>query len=484
MPRRIALPFCLPCSIAAQAASADFEVDPGFAAAQSPSGWRRLYFSSAVADERGVAFARTADGGYVVCLSVPGGDGGAQVGLVRLDANGATVASGFGSDGKVLRDTYFSSVDDMAIDAQGRIVVIGSAPGGGAGDFGVFRFLADGSDDGNFGNGGRVRFGFDVSGTIYDDVPISVLVQADSKIVVAGNTQNMAAQTPFEIGMVRFNVDGSVDSGFGDLADGAGGRRGTRTSFVAGNNAGVAKILRVADDQLLVAGTSTYSATDTDFAARLLTGAGNAMTDEGGAAAATITLPFDIAADDGTLFDRVRDAALADPSTIVLAGTASGTAAAACIVVHAPVGISPPALGEDTSFLGNGVSSYAYRFVAASPYHLEASGVVVDAGRRTLLAGLYEDSTLHSGLVMRVTADGREDWGLVGPFNWRSYSAPTSIGHASGYTYFSRILLDGVQPVLLGSSVDSAQMSSSDFDAVVTRLIVDTIFRNDFELAP
>src|SRR5690606_37697214 len=79
------------------------------------------------ANEYGVAIAKTADGGFVVAARLEGGAAGARIGLFRLDRVGNHVTN-FGNNGKVFKDAWLSWVSDMAIDAQGRIVVLGSSP--------------------------------------------------------------------------------------------------------------------------------------------------------------------------------------------------------------------------------------------------------------------------------------------------------------------------------------------------------------------
>jgi len=111
--------------------------------------------------------------------------------------------------------------NDLAIQTDGKIVVAGASGifslGGEKGptpspletprkDFTVARYNTDGSLDSTFGSGGTVTT---VIGD--DSVANAVALQSDGKIVVAGNSQ-WATQ---RITVVRYNADGSLDNTFG-----------------------------------------------------------------------------------------------------------------------------------------------------------------------------------------------------------------------------------------------------------------------------
>jgi hypothetical protein len=195
-------------------------VDPSFAASASPANWRRIY-SAGTVDERGIAVARMPDGGFVALISVPGGTVGNKIGLVRYGADGALFAGTFGSGGKVIKDGQLVEVRAMTVDSQGRIVVVGTAPGpGGVKDFGVLRFLADGSDDTSFGVGGRVAVGMEPVVAASDDQPVAVVEQVLSggvtRLVIAGNSLMTTGGGPLQrLGMIGLRNDGTLDPDFG-----------------------------------------------------------------------------------------------------------------------------------------------------------------------------------------------------------------------------------------------------------------------------
>lgn len=124
----------------------------------------------------------------------------------------------FGGDGKV-RTNFTPSLDeghDVAIQTNGRIVVVGQAGAGGR--FGLARYLPNGNLDGSFGGDGKVRTDV-TNGT---DSANSVAIQTDGKIVVAGIADLGTHDATFAL--ARYNTDGSLDESFSD--DGI-----VRTSF-------------------------------------------------------------------------------------------------------------------------------------------------------------------------------------------------------------------------------------------------------------
>jgi len=145
----------------------------------------------------------------------------------------------FDYDGKLVTD--FSGGDDtgqaVALQTDGKIVVAGWAYGA-TPDFAVARYNPDGSLDTGFDGDGKVVTDF-AGGNDYGK---AVVLQADGKIVVAGGT----AGATDEFALVRYNPDGSLDTGF----DGDGR---VVTDFAGGNDYGNAVALQ-ADGKIVVAG--------------------------------------------------------------------------------------------------------------------------------------------------------------------------------------------------------------------------------------
>jgi uncharacterized delta-60 repeat protein len=115
----------------------------------------------------------------------------------------------FDGDGKVTTALGAASETgrDVAIQPDGKIVVVGYSNTGSNDDFAVVRYNANGSLDASFGSGGVVTTAIG-SG---DDWGRSVAIQPDGKIVVAGRS---AVGGNYAFSLVRYNADGSLDSSF------------------------------------------------------------------------------------------------------------------------------------------------------------------------------------------------------------------------------------------------------------------------------
>lgn len=141
-----------------------------------------------------------------------------QIAVARLNANG-TLDTSFGGGGTVT--TSLRGMDDglaEAIQPDGKILVGGSSnrpPNGDGYDLAMVRFNSDGTLDNGFGTSGQVidTIGSDFS-TIFD-----MLVQPNGKIVAAGQADGVAA-------LFRFNADGSLDSTFGNGGVALGSNQG------------------------------------------------------------------------------------------------------------------------------------------------------------------------------------------------------------------------------------------------------------------
>ena len=119
--------------------------------------------------------------------------------LAQYDTSGKLDAS-FGVSGIVT--PLVDVLTGVSLLATGQLVVVG----GNGGRSLVQRYTADGTLDTSFGVGGSttVNFGED------DDGFTSVVVQADGKIVAAGNSFILGPSAVFsQFALARFNADGS-----------------------------------------------------------------------------------------------------------------------------------------------------------------------------------------------------------------------------------------------------------------------------------
>jgi uncharacterized delta-60 repeat protein len=125
--------------------------------------------------------------------------------VVRYNRNG-TLDNTFGTRGKVATDfvnSPESGADAVAIQRDGKIVVVGNVCFGDCLTFemAVVRYNRNGSLDATFGVSGRVVISFR-NGDL--NGAEAVAIQSDGKIVIAGYSA-----------VARVNVDGSLDSSFG-----------------------------------------------------------------------------------------------------------------------------------------------------------------------------------------------------------------------------------------------------------------------------
>src|SRR5438105_5384801 len=119
----------------------------------------------------------------------------------------------FGHRGVVTTDFGGTEVGSgLAVQSDGRIVAVGaSVRADSDNDFAVARYLPDGSLDPSFGRDGTVIT--DAGGR---DAAYDVAIQADGKIVALGSSETGGgAGTSIEATLIRYNRDGALDPSFG-----------------------------------------------------------------------------------------------------------------------------------------------------------------------------------------------------------------------------------------------------------------------------
>lgn len=168
-------------------------------------------------------------------VTTPIGTGNESVSALALQADGKIVAAGtafvgtnnavavarytatgvldttFDGDGKLTTviGTGSSFGKGVQIQADGKILVGGMASNGSDFDFALVRYNANGSLDTGFGTAGIVTTPVG-SG---HDIANALTLQSDGKILVVGGTITGTPSGAFVL--VRYNTDGSLDTGFG-----------------------------------------------------------------------------------------------------------------------------------------------------------------------------------------------------------------------------------------------------------------------------
>ena len=129
--------------------------------------------------------------------------------IARYNNNG-TPDTSFNGNGSVITDFDNNRGEpamDIAIDLNGKIIAAGFAHNGVNYDFAVVRYNTNGSLDFSFNSNGIVTT--DLGG---DDRISGVAIDSSGKILVVGRT---GSSSDYDIAIVRYNVDGTIDLSFG-----------------------------------------------------------------------------------------------------------------------------------------------------------------------------------------------------------------------------------------------------------------------------
>src|SRR5712691_1421384 len=159
------------------------------------------------------------DGKIVAAGEAKTASGGFDLAVARYNPDG-TLDNGFGSGGKVITAIGPGTGRDLAnrvlIDANGRIVVAGqtnSGTGAGGNNFLLARFNPAGTFDSSFGSGGVVVTA--VAPGDKSDGIIGMAIDRSGKIVVGGLANMGTGAGRANFALARYNTDGTLDSSFG-----------------------------------------------------------------------------------------------------------------------------------------------------------------------------------------------------------------------------------------------------------------------------
>lgn len=183
-------------------------------------------------------------------VAVAGGKFGADFTLTRYNGDGSLDTS-FSGDGRQNTDFGNGSrgANGLALQPDGKILVVGTGLGPTGADFAVARYNTDGSLDPTFsGDGIQIT---DVDGSFED--ANGVTVQPDGKIIVVGVTGSTD-----DFGLVRYNADGSLDTTF------SGDGKLTTDFGVISSDGGAAVVVQP-DGRIVAVGGGTGAA-NVDFA--------------------------------------------------------------------------------------------------------------------------------------------------------------------------------------------------------------------------
>lgn len=287
----------------------------------------------------------------------------------------------FNSTGKVT--TSFGSGYDggksIAIQSDGKIVVAGVYPHGTDDDFAVARYLTDGTLDAGFGTSGKVTTSIGAN----RDAAYSIAIQSDGKIVVVGATSN---GTNNDLGMVRYNSDGTLDTGFGT--------NGIVTTVVGTSDNPGYGIAIQSDGKIVVAGYAHIGLTD-DFA--VLRYNSNGTLDTGFDTDGVVTTAI------GAASDVANSVALQSDGKIVVAGNvgSGGSANDFAVLRYNNDG------SLDNTFDTDGKATTAIGSASDVAYSL-----AVQADGKIVVAGYAHIGSTDDFAVVRYNSNGSLDTGF------------------------------------------------------------------------
>ena len=173
---------------------------------------------------------------------------GSQVPAVAARYNpDGSFDNSFNGSGKILLTSAMATAYATAIQPDGKIVIAGVVYSGQYTDFALVRLNSDGTFDNTFGNNGKISTPIGLR----HDIAYSLAIQSDGKIIAAGTDENPNLSGFYEFALVRYNSDGSLDHSFG-LAG--------KVTTLFPSSSGARSIIIQSDGKIVVAGSGNHSA--------------------------------------------------------------------------------------------------------------------------------------------------------------------------------------------------------------------------------
>jgi uncharacterized delta-60 repeat protein len=318
------------------------------------------------------------ENGKIVVAGYTSAGGTNDFALARYNPDGSLDTS-FGSGGKVITPIGSSSdyARALAIQPDGKIVVAGSSYNGTTYDFAVARYQPGGSLDGSFDGDGKVITSILSGLSDRSDEAYDLALQPDGKIVVAGETgtnYNGLSNSGKDFALVRYNIDGSLDTNADADPATSFDADGRRIFNVAPGNDGIHGVAIQPDGKIVAAGYTSSGEKPSDFALVRLNPDGSSDTAFDGDGKA-IT---DFFSDSTTYYaDGANDVAIQEDGRIVVAGYASGYS-----IRYFALARYNPNGSLNTSF-GHAGKTYFYnsaRFNEAQAVAVQEDGGILMAG--------------------------------------------------------------------------------------------------------
>ncbi|MBL4615946.1 MAG: DUF4347 domain-containing protein, partial [Magnetovibrio sp.] len=377
----------------------NLDADASIAATQALA--RAIGYANSSADP---AASRT------VSFTLADGQGGSDTKTATVNIVAANDAPIFMVGDGIVTTDFNSSFDiglSITVQANGKTLISGYSKNATDYDFAVLRYNVDGSLDTTFGpnNDGKVTSPIG-SGNDYGD---SITVQADGKILIGGSSRNATGN---DFVVLRYNVDGSLDTTFGPNNDGK-----VSTPIGSGNDTGDSITVQ-ADGKILVCG-STWNGTDYDFAVVRYNVDGSLDTSFGPNSNGKVTTPVGSGTDTGNSIT-----VQADGKILVSGYSGNGPKNEFAVVRYNVDGGLDTTFGpnNDGKVTSTGWSSYDTGY-----------GIAVQADGKILLGGTSHNGTDNDFAVLRYNVDGSIDTSF-GPNNDGKVTTPIGSGRDTGYT--------------------------------------------------
>ncbi len=196
--------------------------------------------------------------------------------LVRYNSNGSLDTS-FNATGKLTTavGSGYDYANAITLQPDGKIVAAGSSVNTGTNsEFGLVRYMPDGSLDTSFGSGGKVWTAF----SSYGDGASALALQPDGKIVAAGTSSGR------NFALARYNPNGSLDPSFDGDGKVLTGYSGNINTFLSGYSVALQP-----DGKIVIAG-SGFNDLDSSWKFVLARYLGSTLTvSKAGSGAGTVT---------------------------------------------------------------------------------------------------------------------------------------------------------------------------------------------------
>jgi uncharacterized delta-60 repeat protein len=358
-----------------------------------------------------------------------------------LFAQAGSLDTTFNGNGKVLTNFFTATsteeAEDLAIQADGKIVVAGYVSNGTNYDFAVVRYNVDGTLDATFGTGGKLA----VNISNYD-MAYAVAINTDGKILVAGVTGATGAFGDGNFGVIRLNSNGSTDTSFGT--------NGVATVSFPGSDYFTNMKLQ-SDGKILLCGYNVVDVTGnySDFSIARLNADGTLDFDFSNDGKSTINFNSD---------DRARTIQVDATGNIYLGGSGSSNI---CIVKLFSDG------SIDTSYATNGKVNTRYNTQSSNLNDM----ILLDNGSIVFTGFLF--STEYQMLVGKLNVSGAFDtsFGTNG-------ATVTDVDNSSEDTAYSLVIQSDEKIIISGRSYTSG----SYYFAILRYTssgVLDNTFSND-----